>query len=353
MRRSLLQAAKNGHIGGSSLGLHYDETCQDEIDRLENRQSLIDSRQFATESRWLSWWHLATTLILVVSLLSIIYVYDGFWLQLACSWLLGLTAVRVFILYHDYMHGAIFRGSLVAHAILMTCGHLLLTPPTVWRRSHDHHHHHNSKLHGTSIGSFPVMTRDRYQGSTWSERVAYRISRSPFLIFFSYATVFLYGMCIGPFLNSPRKNWSAAVSVIVHFGTMGLLYYNFGLETVLFAFVIPAFIAMLIGAYLFYIQHNFPESFMHTHKDWTYADAAMNSSSFLESGPLLGWFLGNIGYHHVHHLNSKIPFYRLPEAMAALPKLQNPGKTSFAVRDIYACLRLKLWDPELKKLVPF
>ena len=79
----------------------------------------------------------------------------------------------------------------------------------------------------------------------------------------------------------------------------------------------------------------------------------MHSSSFIAMGPLMNWFTGNIGYHHVHHLNARIPFYRLREAMAALEELQSPGTTSLHPQDIAACLRLKLWDPEEKRLVGF
>jgi omega-6 fatty acid desaturase (delta-12 desaturase) len=86
---------------------------------------------------------------------------------------------------------------------------------------------------------------------------------------------------------------------------------------------------------------------------WTYERAALESSSFMEMGPVMNWFTGNIGYHHVHHLNPGIPFYRLPEAMAAIPALQRPGKTSLRPADIAACFKLKLWDPEAGKMVGY
>jgi omega-6 fatty acid desaturase (delta-12 desaturase) len=68
---------------------------------------------------------------------------------------------------------------------------------------------------------------------------------------------------------------------------------------------------------------------------------------------LLHWFTANIGYHHVHHLNARIPFYRLPEAMAGIEELQSAGTTSLYPLDIYRCLRLKLWNPERNRLVTF
>jgi omega-6 fatty acid desaturase (delta-12 desaturase) len=110
---------------------------------------------------------------------------------------------------------------------------------------------------------------------------------------------------------------------------------------------------MAFGAYLFYAQHNFPAVELRDEAEWSYVHAALHSSSFIRMGRLMRWFTGNIGYHHVHHLNARIPFYRLPEAMAGIAELQSPRDTSLALRDVAACLRLKLWDRDQNRLVPF
>ena len=105
-----------------------------------------------------------------------------------------------------------------------------------------------------------------------------------------------------------------------------------------------------MGSYIFYAQHNFPEV-QHTHDEgWTYHGAALDSSSFIQMPSILHWLTGNIGYHHVHHLNAKIPFYRLPEIMSALPELQTPKKTSLHPLEIWRCLRLDVWNPSLGKM---
>lgn len=330
-----------------------DDTDHDTEHETENRQLLIDSRRFAKENRWTSWWQLSLTLVLLLGLVCTVGFSASLLVRLACSFLIALTIVRMFIVYHDYMHNAILKGSPLASLILRLYGHLMLTPPTVWRRSHDHHHHHNSKLFGASIGSFPIMTKAGYLSATRREQLEYRMARSPLVIVFGYFTVFLFGMCIFPLLYDFRKNVSALTTLLVHFGTLAAGIYWFGFTFTCFAFVLPTFLAMQVGAYLFYVQHNFPAAEIRGRQDWSYADAALISSSYLETGAVLQWFLGNIGYHHVHHLNSKIPFYRLPEAMRALPGLQAPGRTSFALKDIAACLRLKLWDSDRNQLVPF
>lgn len=107
----------------------------------------------------------------------------------------------------------------------------------------------------------------------------------------------------------------------------------------------------MLGAYLFFAQHNFPTVNYRINKDWNYADAALESSSYMKMNRFWRWVTANIGYHHVHHLNSRIPFYRLPEAMAAIPELQNAKITTLNPSDIISCLRLKVWDPEQNKMI--
>jgi omega-6 fatty acid desaturase (delta-12 desaturase) len=110
---------------------------------------------------------------------------------------------------------------------------------------------------------------------------------------------------------------------------------------------------MALGSYLFYAQHNFPSARLDEGSAWDYATAALAGSSNIPMGPLMRWFTGNIAYHHVHHLNARIPFYRLPEAMAGLEELQSPGVTTLSPKGIYHCLRLKLWDADRQHLVNF
>lgn len=292
-------------------------------------------------------------MVLLISLVGCISFTSGIWLRSACSFLIALTFVRLFIIYHDFLHQAIFKGSSLASAILKLYGHLMLTPPEVWKRSHDHHHRHNSKMFGASIGSFPIMTTANYQSATMLQKFEYRLARSPMVILFGYFTVFLFGMCIYPLICDFKKNLRVLGTLLLHFGVIAAGIYWLGWQFTLFAFVIPTWLAMVVGSYLFYVQHNFPSAKVLMGDEWTYADAALISSSYLETGMVLGWFTGNIGYHHVHHLNAKIPFYRLPEAMAGLSGLQTPGRTSFALRDIVGCLKLKLWDPERNEFVSF
>jgi omega-6 fatty acid desaturase (delta-12 desaturase) len=322
--------------------------------RRSPKELLAAVRPFAQEDRARSWFHFVETFAVLGGLWAIAFFSPWWWVRLPVSILLGFVIVRGFILYHDFMHLSILRGSTVAKWILYAYGVLVLTPPNVWRQTHNYHHAHTAKIVGSHIGSYLMVTTDMWKQMSAKERLLYKIYRHPLTIFLAYFTVFMYGMCVSSFLRNPRKNWDSLFALIVHFALSALLIVFAGWETFFFAFFLPLFVAMMVGAYLFYAQHDFPDMYVQPRETWEYTRAALESSSYMKTGPILGWLTGNIGYHHVHHLNPAIPFYRLPEAMAAVPELQNPrGTTSLHPRDIIACFRAKLWDPEQQKMVGY
>jgi len=265
----------------------------------------------------------------------------------------GLTNVRLFIFFHDVMHGAIFRKSPFGKALMKLYGLIILCPARVWKDSHNYHHANTSKIVGASIGSYPVLTVRMYERATPLQRLGYRLVRSPLNMLLGYFTVFLFGMVLRPLIKNPKRNWTAALSLVVHYGIVAALVAFAGWSVAFMGFLFPLAVSCAAGSYLFYAQHNFPDIDIADRRDWEYTHAALHSSSMMTGGPLMRWFTGEIGFHHVHHLNSQIPFYRLEETMKAVPELQAPGETSFGLKDVLACLRLDLWDPEQKRMVSF
>ena len=221
-----------------------------------------------------------------------------------------------------------------------------------WRRSHDHHHRNTGRTYGASIGSYAIMTCAAYAGASRGARFAYAASRHPLTIACAYVTVFAYGMCLRSWLVDRSRHRDSAVSLVLHTALLVSLAW-IDPALMLFLVVLPMTIACALGGYLFYAQHNFPAARIYAREEWDYVDAAVHSSSYIRMGSIMHWFTGNIGYHHVHHLNARIPFYRLPEAMAGIEELQRPGETTLRPRDVLACLRLKLWDVEQGQLVGF
>jgi omega-6 fatty acid desaturase (delta-12 desaturase) len=153
-------------------------------------------------------------------------------------------------------------------------------------------------------------------------------------------------------LNNPRVHFDSIVALMLHAIILAVLV-AYSPINLLLLLLVPSAIAAATGAYFFYAQHNFPTMMVRERSQWDYVAAAVESSSFIRMGALMHWFTGNIGYHHVHHLNSHIPFYRLPEAMTAIPELRSPRTTSLSLGDIRGCLRLKLWDTASERLVGF
>jgi omega-6 fatty acid desaturase (delta-12 desaturase) len=197
------------------------------------------------------------------------------------------------------------------------------------------------------------MTKQKFLEASKKERFGYLAVRHPLNMFFSYFSLFLYGMCIQSFLSSPKRHWDSLVTVLIHVGIAIFLFAYFGPLTWFLTFFLPFFLSHMLGAYLFYAQHNFPNAQFKNNTEWNYARAALESSSYMVMNPFWRWVTANIGYHHIHHLNSRIPFYRLPEAMAAIPELQSARVTTLNPSDIVACLRLKVWDPESNRMIGF
>jgi len=310
------------------------------------------TKPFAQEDRRRSWRHVASTLGLLLGLLSATCLNLPWLLRLSLSVLTGLLIVRMFVIYHDYLHGAILGRSWLAAVIFRAFGLLVLAPPSIWKQSHDHHHHHNGQYFADSMGEVWLMTTDEYAKASRRRRLAYAVVRHPLIILLGYFTTFLYSLCLHQLLTKPRQHLDAAVALLIHAGLItGLAV--FAPAALVFTFLVPLLLADALGAYLFYAQHNFPGAQFRNRTDWDYATAALHSSSYLRMNPVMHWFTANIGYHHVHHMNARIPFYRLPEAMAGIEELQSPGTTSLHPCDVYRCLRLKLWDAERNCLISF
>ena len=271
--------------------------------------------------------------------------------KLACGILAGLLHLRFFVIFHDQQHQAILPRSRVAEGLMALFGMVILSPSSVWKSSHNHHHNHNSKLRGSHIGSFPIMTKEQYLRAPKAVRFKYLFMRHPLTILFGYILVFMYGMCLRPGVTKPREHYDGLLALLLHLLLAGILVWFFGWPALFLTLIIPHFIASGIGSYLFYAQHNFPSVSFSDKAGWAYEKAALESSSFMKTGPIMAWFTANIGYHHIHHLNSHIPFYRLPEAVAAIPELQSPRTTSLHPLEIIRCLRLKLWDVEAQRMV--
>ena len=309
------------------------------------------TKAYARDHFWKSWWCIISTAFFLAAASAGTFPALPVALRVVCSLLTGLLLVRLFVIYHDQQHHAILPKSRLAEFFMRLFGIWALSPSSIWRASHDHHHAHNSQLRGSNIGSYPIMTKEQYQKSSAGVRFQYLFLRHPLTILFGYIFVFLFGMVIYPFFNSPRKHYDCLLALLLHIALGAALVLLFGWWTMILALIVPRLIACALGSYLFYAQHNFPGVIFNHKAGWTFEKAALESSSHLKTNPVMAWFTGNIGYHHIHHLNHRIPFYRLPEIYRDIPELRKAKTTSLHPFDIFRCLRLKVWCVETQRMV--
>ena len=308
---------------------------------------------FAVESVRTSWWLVGSTYVMLIASLVGAALAPAWPLRLLFSVLSALFMVRAFITYHDYMHNAILSHSRLAWLLFRIYAALALTPPRSWKKSHNYHHGHVGKIASASVGAFPIMTTDMWRDASLSARFGYRVERHPLTILAGYLTIFFFGVTLLPFLKNPARHWDSMLVLLGHGTLIAVMWIFGGFDVAFFVVLLPMTIASMIGSYLFYAQHSFERMHILPAEAWTYHRAAMESSSYMKLNRLMRWFTGNIGYHHIHHLNVRIPFYRLPEAMQAIPELQSPVTTTLSAHDILACFRCCLWDEGLQRMVSY
>lgn len=252
---------------------------------------------------------------------------------------------------HDWAHGAIFRGSRAGAWVGHAIGVLVLAPVRIWSDTHNHHHRHTALLGAPPRGTFPVWTLDEYRRAGRAARLGYRLVRSPLAILLAWPLVFVLALNLAPLLQAPRRHRGSALALAVHAALHGLALSTGGLATWLLAIAAPYGLLGAAGAYLFYVQHNFPGARLFQPAAWRSSEAALAGSSYLGLPRLLHWFTGEIGYHHIHHLDPRVPFYRLAEAHAAEPELRRAPDTTLAPRDVLDALALAVWDGDRDRLI--
>ena len=285
----------------------------------------------------LAWWVLAYSTILAV--------------LLAC--MNSLFLVRLFCIQHDCGHGTLFKTKSVNDWIGRILGTLTLTPYEVWRRSHSIHHGASGNLTKRGIGDIDTLTVTEYQNLSRFGRLKYRLYRHPITLFIigpAYLFFLQNRLPIGYMKNT--SFWISAMATNLGILTsVAVVYYFGGFAPVLFIFLPTKFLAAMIGVWLFYVQHQFEYTYWEENADWDLHDAALHGSSHYVLPSFFQWMTANIGIHHIHHLSSRIPFYRLTKAIKDHPSLAEMNILTIQESLIQA--NLHLWDEQNKCLVPF
>ena len=320
----------------------------------DTQKKVIDqTRAFMKEDRARSTRTVIVAHALFVGLSSAALIAEWLVIKLLFSLVAGLVLTRCFVLYHDFLHGSILRKSKWANVLFRMFSVAYLTPKSVWKETHNYHHTHNSKLPSSHIGSYKIVSKETWAKMTTKERIEYRWIRNPVNMAVGGLTVFVVGMIFTPLFRNFKKNVDALFVLLGLIAVSALGVLVFGWLNTFVALWLPQLVAGAFGSYLFFVQHNFPSVQFKPLKDWSYYDAALDSSCFIDMHPIMHWFSGNIGYHHIHHLNPMIPFYRLPEVMEAIPELAPKHTIGFSLSDMKACLSLKIWDEQKGAMVGY
>ncbi len=296
----------------------------------------------------------ATSVVPYLALSVVIYATLG--VSVALTAVLTVLAagflVRVFVVFHDCAHGSLFPSRRANTMLGTALGLLVLSPFVRWRHDHAVHHATAGDLDRRGVGDVVTLTVDEYAARSWRARLAYRLHRNA-LVMFGLGPI--VAMVIGPRIVArgarPRMRNSVLATDAAIVVLAGSLCWLIGWTDVLLVWAPAAMLAGSIGIWLFYVQHQFEDTYWQAGGDWTYADAALRGSSHLRLPPVLHFFTGNIGLHHIHHLNARIPNYHLQRAHRSSPLFATVP--TLTLWDGLRAVRLKLWDERSGRLVTF
>jgi omega-6 fatty acid desaturase (delta-12 desaturase) len=306
--------------------------------------------------------HWRSSVEILLTIVPLVLLWLVMWLALGAGhWLYLLLAVpaagflvRLFMIQHDCGHGSFFRDRRVNDWVGRVIGVLTLTPYDFWRRSHAIHHAGSGNLDRRGIGDVDTLTVDEYLARSRWGRLCYRLYRHP-LVMFGVGPAYLFFLQHRLPVGFMRAGWRPWLSTMAtNFGIAllaAVTIWTFGLGAFLLVQVPVMLIGASLGVWLFYVQHQFEDTSWDRNGAWNVHDAALYGSSHYDLPIVLRWFTANIGMHHVHHLCSRIPFYRLPLILRRHPELADIGRLTLL--QSFSCVRLVLWDERARRLVTF
>jgi len=333
------------------------KSTSNQINRQSDWKKIVKPYQTADARK--SIWQLVTSFgpfflgwLLVYLSLSVSY-----WLSLAIAVVTAGFFVRIFIIQHDCGHGSFFNNRKWNNRVGSFCGIFTLVPYYHWRKMHAIHHANAGKLEDMrGVGDFYTMTVDEYFHVSKWRQFGYRFYRNSF---FLIGLVPFLAFVVGyrfPQKMTKEKGWkierrsvywtNLAILVLA-----GVTIWAIGLKSFLLVQIPITYIATTIGAWFFFVQHQYEDAYWAKDENWSYVDAALKGSSYYKLPRVLQWFSGNIGFHHIHHLSPRIPNYKLEATYEADPLFQDVNELT--IRSSFGTLALGLWDEEEQRLISF
>ncbi len=278
----------------------------------------------------------------------------GYWLTLIIAVPTAGFLVRLFMIQHDCGHGAFFRNRSANDWVGRVIGALTLTPYDFWRRTHANHHASSGNLEHRGVGDITTLTVSEYAALPRWTKLRYRLYRHPAVMFGlgpAYLFILQHRLPVGLMSNGWQPWMSTMATNVATAALVATMMYLVGVGPFLLVHLPVTLLAASIGVWLFYVQHQFEDTFWAKTPAWKMHEAALHGSSHYDLPPVLRWFTANIGVHHVHHLSSRIPYYRLPRVLHDHPELREMGRITLL--QSIGCVRLALWDENCRRLISF
>lgn len=298
-------------------------------------------------------WQLVSTLLAYVATWVVMWWMLSlfWWLALPLVMLAGLLMTRMFVLFHDCCHGSLLPSDRANRIIGYFLGVLVFTPYRHWRWEHSVHHAHAGNLDRRGVGDVWTMTVEEYQACSWCTRLRYRMLRNPFLLFLVFPVLLF--VFRERFPSHDASSATRRALWLTNFGIAVMMAAGFWLLgwPSLVLLVASMAVASSFGVWLFYVQHQYEGVYWERHHHWEYTSAALLGSSFYKLPVILQWFAGNIGYHHVHHLSSKIPNYYLKRCHES-HELFEKSKV-LTLWSSFSSMKFRLWDESNRELVGY
>jgi omega-6 fatty acid desaturase (delta-12 desaturase) len=278
----------------------------------------------------------------------------GYWICLLLAVPAAGFLVRLFMIQHDCGHGSFFRHRLANDWVGRVIGVLTLTPYDLWRRTHALHHASSGNLERRGIGDVDTLTVREYLTLSRRRQLLYRLYRHP-IVMFGVGPAYLFILRQRLPMGMMRSGWqpwlgtmatNVAIAILV-----GMMTWLVGVGPFLLVHLPITILAASIGVWLFYVQHQFADTFWAHDEGWNFHEAALHGSSHYDLPSVLRWFTANIGMHHVHHLCSRIPYYRLPRVLRDHPELAAVGRLTLF--QSFQCVRMVVWDEKRQRLISF
>ena len=327
------------------------------IESLKNWKEMVSSYKIPNDKKAII--QIANTFIPFIGLWVLMYFSLDWsvWITVAIGMLNALFLVRIFIIQHDCGHQSFSSSRRANNIIGKICSCFSSLPFSYWSKIHNFHHGHNGQIETWDIGDIPTLTVKEYKSRNWFGKLCYRIWRMP-IVTFVIAPIYYFGFANRvPLYGSKMKNAKRLFTNLVKDNLLILIVYVslallLGWKKFLFVQLFLIFTFGIIAFWFFYVQHQHEESYKQWKGNWDYLLSAIKGSSYYKLPKVFQWLTGNIGIHHIHHLNSLIPNYNLPKCLKEQPLLTK-YVTTISFWESLGLMKNKLWDEVEQKMVSF